>query len=387
MSHHQYCHQAAYTHMNPRPHSRTTTFELPVGSDLLYIRSEGSWSGGDLTIKSSGRQDKSTVNVAVTIEYCNKRLLNLFRVCKMQSRRSSGETGVGIFTPVDLCRCASCLHSVRVKTVVIFPRGEHLSPLWIKKLETNVDNTDLAIDVDKKYLCFDYLKLCATNGQVSSIAPMFMTEGFIQTSNAGVCGSFMATRNLTVKTINGSIKGQYVSLSGSLDIETSNSPIEKATFVLENRDASKTSVLKLETCNAPIDADIYLEGDTRNPKYEITAQTSNRPLNLSIQTMPVDSTLILSGNTSNKSAYISLPAEYQGSFNVRTYNDRAEVVKSTRRDPRGAGRTRVWWSSSPRNSKTIVSGLSYWPDGRGDLDVPNGSVALSTSNAKATLEL
>ncbi|KAF5341856.1 hypothetical protein D9611_001113 [Ephemerocybe angulata] len=303
----------------------------------------------------------------------------------MESRRS-GERGVGIFTPVHLCRCVACLRSVRVKTVIIFPQGEHLSPLWIKELETDVDNTNLAIDVDKKYLCFDHLKLCATNGDVYSIAPMCMTEGFVKTESGDISGTFIATRNLAIKTSNGSIKGRYIS-SGSLDISTTNGPIQEATFVLENKDASKANELRLETSNGPIDADIYLEGDTRNAKYEITAKTSSGALDMSVKAMPVDSTLIFSGKTSNDSAYLSLPAEYQGSFNVRTSNDRADLVKSTRRDPKGAGRTWVWWSSSPRNSKTIVSGLSYWPDGRGDLDVPNGSVTLSTSNAKATLEL
>ncbi|KAF6746865.1 hypothetical protein DFP72DRAFT_615698 [Ephemerocybe angulata] len=367
-----------------RPHSRSSVFDIPVASDSLYFRSEGPWSSGDLTVISSADQDRSTLSILVVIEYYDESALNLFRVCAMSRR--SGEMGVGVFTPADLCRCAGCLRSVRVKTTIILPRGEHLSPLWIKELETDVDNTDIAVDVDKEYLCFDSLKLCATNGDVSSTAPMCMTEGFVETESGDISGTFIATKNLAIKTSNGSVEGRYIS-SGSLDISTTNGPIQEATFVLENKDASKANELRLETSDGPIEADIYLEGDTGNPMYEITARTSNGALDMSIKAMPLDSTLIFSGKSSNDSAYLSLPAAYEGSFNVKTSSDRVKLVKRTRTDPKGAGRTRVWRNSSPGFRETNVSGSAYWSEGREESEIANGSVTLLTSNAKATLEI
>ncbi|KAF6746862.1 hypothetical protein DFP72DRAFT_822407 [Ephemerocybe angulata] len=362
--HNRHHHHDQTASRDPRPRAQTTTFDLPA-SGPLYFLSEGSLSGGDLAITTSADQDENTVGVTVTV-YCDESLLNLFRVCT--TSRRSGESGVGIFTPVDLCCCAACTISpVRVKTVITLPQGKRGSPLWIEKLETNMQNTSIAIDADQQYVSFGYLKLRTVNGAISS--------------------TVSATRSLTIETTNGSIEGQYRS-SGILGIATTNRPIGQAAFVLENKDASKKSVLNLETSNAPIDADIYLEGDTRNPKYEITAQTSNRPLNLSIQTMPVDSTLILSGNTSNKSASVSLPAEYQGSFDLVTSRERVDLVKSTRTDPKGAGRTRVWRISSLGFKGTNASGSTYWSKGSDESKIANyGSVTLLTSNARATLEL
>ncbi|KAF6746863.1 hypothetical protein DFP72DRAFT_921378 [Ephemerocybe angulata] len=266
---------------DPRPRAQTTTFDLPA-SGPLYFLSEGSLSGGDLAIATSADQDENTVGVTVTV-YCDESLLNLFRVCT--TSRRSGESGVGIFTPVDLSCCAACTISpVRVKTVITLPQGKRGSPLWIEKLEINMQNTSIAIDADQLYVSFGYLKLRTVNGAISSTAQLTMTEGFVDTTNGKVSGTWIATRSLTIESTNGSIEGQYRS-SSILGIATTNRPIGQAAFVLENKDASKANVLKLKTSNAPIDADIYLEGDTRNPKYEVSVQTSNRPLNVAIQTI------------------------------------------------------------------------------------------------------
>ncbi|KAF5341858.1 hypothetical protein D9611_001111 [Ephemerocybe angulata] len=373
--HNRHHHHDQTASRDPRPRAQTTTFDLPA-SGPLYFLSEGSLSGGDLAITTSADQDENTVGVTVTV-YCDESLLNLFRVCT--TSRRSGESGVGIFLINDDARHPWIYAAARL--------GKRGSPLWIEKLETNMQNTSIAIDADRQYVSFGYLKLRTVNGAISSTSQLTMIEGSVDTTNGKVSGTWIATRSLTIETTNGSIEGQYRS-SGILGIATTNRPIEQAAFILENKDASKKSVLNLETSNAPIDADIYLEGDIRNPKYEITAQASNRPLNLSIQTMPVDSTLILSGNTSNKSAYVSLPAEFQGSFDLGTSRERVDLVKSTRTDPKGAGRTRVWRISSLGFGGTNVSGSTYWSKGSDESKIANyGSVTLFTSNAKATLEL
>ncbi|KIM36769.1 hypothetical protein M413DRAFT_13744 [Hebeloma cylindrosporum] len=343
----------------------SSSFDLSLSSENLFVLSRGHWSGGVLNVETSPDQAQDTATVHVEVKYYRERIRDLAKVCYVT--REEGEAGVGIFTPTwnHGGRRRHRDHHMVFETTVVLPEVEAGSePLQIKKFETDVPNTVHHIGDLNQKIAFDSLSLRGTNGPID-VESLLATSGSIQTTNGPIKGIFNTTK--------------------SLIIETSNSPVGVDVGLNSDKDGSEPTLI-VRTSNSPLKALVSLTSASDvGGAFNVTATTSNGPLGVGFPASPVDSKLILSAKTSNSPLAVSLNPAYEGSFNLRTsswFKAEANVDKEVV-DPSGKDRKRnVVIKDVGRGS---LSGSVNW-EGEEGREI-EGSVDLSTSNFHVRVEL
>ncbi|KAF6747333.1 hypothetical protein DFP72DRAFT_919955 [Ephemerocybe angulata] len=351
------------------PAASTTSFELPLSADSLYLLSRGAYSGGSVDVVTSANQKQGSVTVVVTVKYFHEEMRDAVMVCRVERRK--GDSGVGIFTPSYMWRG----DAVYVETLIVLPEVDrNVSPLHIKNLETDVPNTLHRLHAKTDLITFDKLNIQGSNGLITAVS-LGATNARIVTSNAPISGVFNSTGNLSLETSNGAIQ---------------------VSVKLHNKEASTPNKLSIITSNGPLEANIDLTSssspkkgsrDVAQPQYDVETTTSNSRLQTNFWRFPTDAVLRFSGTTSNGLAKAQINAEYQGAFEVQTSNGGATLQHHTQQDPSGRGRKRAL--KVEREGKTYVQGAVEWVGGRdgGRGKVQMGSVELATSNGEAVLVL
>lgn len=143
--------------------------------------------------------------------------------------------------------------------------------------------------------------------------------------------------------------------------------------------------LPLTTSPRLIEADVALYSFSgMGGVFDIHSGTINSPLTLNIHTAPVDSRLDVVAITTLSDVRVSLPAAYEGAFELETSLARAAVEVDNRvSDPAGDGRRRKIVHRS--RSGNHAMGAVGWTPSR-----PNsqqGQVQLTTAIGKAYLKL
>lgn len=119
--------------------------------------------------------------------------------------------------------------------------------------------------------------------------------------------------------------------------------------------------------------------------YQISALTSNAPLQLSFPSQPASSLLSLDGRTSNAPACVSLHPAYEGSFRIHTspYMPLPTVgVDRSVPDPAGKGRQKNVVMTQAGNGR--VNGTVMWGNGNQGF---TGVVDVATSNGPISLNV
>lgn len=129
---------------------------------------------------------------------------------------------------------------------------------------------------------------------------------------------------------------------------------------------------------------VSLTDDSIGGTFDITASTSNGPVDIVYPSTPVNSTLKFDAHSSNSPVRTTLHTAYEGSYSVATsnWNKPAVHFNDNAEDPSGDGRKRTLETVSL--GKGNQNGHVYW--GSGDRKSV-GSMRLSTSNAGVQLNL
>ena len=180
-------------------------------------------------------------------------------------------------------------------------------------------------------------------------------------------------------------------------METSNSPVQIVVGLHNDEDGPLTldvrsnngSVLTIFSPVYSHLANRYVEtmlGLLSRPgsdsSFDISLKTSNSPLRVQMVASPIDSKLKLDASTTNGAATVLLDPGYEGSFHLRTSNNRPTVKRNYDvRDPKDQGRKRTVTYKTVGKRELI--GDIYW----GAQKSTNMSVNVRTSNAPVTLEV
>ncbi|KAK0459312.1 uncharacterized protein EV420DRAFT_1642284 [Desarmillaria tabescens] len=348
-------------------YSAHTSFDLPLKSETLFLLSQGSLSSGVVKVVTSPALT-DVVRVDVAIQYYKRRVLDYARVCLLA--RQEGENGVGVFTP-RWFNNPSYQDRPYFDITVTIPEPSSTSACNIKNFETDVQNfAQLFQDLENR-VHFSQISLRGSNGPIQAESLQF-DYGKIVTSNAPIQINSLDAIGADVRTTNSPIKGIFVA-SGSLVLKTSNAPI-RVDVDLGDMDTTK-STLELTTSNNIIEAGIKLF----SPSSDVSAHTSNGPLEIKVLQSPVDSKVKLDARTSNAFAEVWLPPTYEGAYSLSTSHMQPSLLVEEMSDPAGRGRRRTVRQNTVRRGETV--GEVYWDErnrGRGTASVrsSNGPVSL-----------
>ncbi|KAJ6451226.1 hypothetical protein C8R47DRAFT_1170281 [Mycena vitilis] len=368
------------------PYSAFANFELPLSAPGLFLLARGvpdaynGFATGNINyLQSTDTRDSITVNI--TALYRQPKYLNASKTCLLT--REDDEIGVGLFTnwQSDSTRRLAENPKLRFNVTVTFPATGDGSPLALTQFATDLPNLSQTFD-DLSNVRFEQLvltsQLAAIHGKALSAnnASIFTSSGPIK------IGSLVAS-DVSVVTSMGSIDGAYIA-SSSLTLETTNSPIT-ADVTLSSDAANKDdapTTMRMATSNGAITSKITLLSSSESGgAFNISANTVNSPLGVTVLAAPIDAIIALSSSNSQGQASVSLPTTYEGAFSAFTTNGNVDVFLADpqAKDPTGKGRDRrIDWGEKERLQKT---GRVGWSDeGRG-----RGTVQVAASSGPVTL--
>ncbi|OCH93512.1 hypothetical protein OBBRIDRAFT_749481 [Obba rivulosa] len=334
----------------------STSFELPLDSDLLYMISRGALSHGTVSISDGGEQGSDKMEVHVRVQYAHEDALEKTKVCLLKP--GENQNGVGIFSPPYM---VGRKWHTNVEIDVKLPRASGI-PIFVKKFETDMPLF--------KHNVFNMQETAVFN----SIS--------LRTSNMPIMVTSLAAGEAALETTNGIIEGTFKTET-SLKLQTSNAPIKAEVYML-NADNGNPTQLWMHTSNGRVDAISELISTSEsgtNGTFEIDARTSNSPLYISTRSAPIDHALDLTALTSNSPAAVSLHTTWEGSFDLRSSSLFTPNVDAHTAVPDPAGRNRKRGALVSGVQRGVVEGFTEWTRGEGR---KVGQAKVATSNSPLT---
>jgi len=233
--------------------------------------------------------------------------------------------------------------------------------------------------INVEVLALQYFRYAVAEHQQGVIA----NSVEIQTTNAGIRGSFNTSDDLTLITTN---------LPISVRVGAANGGFQKSTNVLIH--TTNAFVLRfnplfdlLSNPLSHIEADISLKSKSSSGtggSFGVHAHTTNGFIKIVYDDSPVDSVLNSDVQSTNAPVHVALHRAYEGAFSLRTSNSPASLDRLRHvEDPSGRGRKRVL-SNRSTNGHAVYGEVEWSPSSR---DGRAGSVDVSTTNAFAQLSL
>jgi len=349
-------------------YTSSESFTFPINASLHYLLARGSLFSGVVVVRGKEGADPNIIDVNVNVRYATHLALSRARVCKLE--RPEGGVGIGIFTPSNLGRWSNYEQDqLRFLVTVTLPTSRN-SLLDLNAFDTNLPNFRHKFEGLGDRVQFEHMSLQGTNGVIQADS-LYVSQGTIKTTNAGINGEFNTTDSLVLQTTNGVI-----------DVDVG----------ITNDDTHKASSLDLKSTNGRIASRVSLltTHDQRpQPKgghFTVRATTSNGRLEVGFPTSPVNSLLDFEGHTTNSAADLSLHAAYEGKFSLRTTSASAEIDNHGHPDdPSGQKRYRT--ITTTKNTKTAIDGKVFWgreEDHHGD---ETGRAVVQTTNGWTRLRL
>ncbi|KAG5650856.1 hypothetical protein H0H81_010736 [Sphagnurus paluster] len=334
------------------PYTSSARFQLPISSDKLFLLARGMASGA---VKVLDGGDGEDVKLGVVAHYRFKEALESFQVCTVT--RGERENGFGIFGPEWSRR-----NIVRFEVSVYLPKAIQGSVLDVKNFETDLPLFSHFISDLEHSVHFDAIHL--------------------QSSNLPIIVKSLNADKATIETRNSPIDGNF-NVTSSLKLLTANAHVN-VNVNLYNDEEKEITHLQIGTSNSDIKGTLTLQSAQRTRgKFQVTATTSNAPIDLHFSDAPVDSTLLLDAHTSNAPANVKLHETFEGAFTASSSLKRPTVFwQGHTADPAGKGRER---KVSIDVRGTTVSGSVRW-EGENNKEVL-GDVRVGTSLAPLTLRL
>lgn len=121
--------------------------------------------------------------------------------------------------------------------------------------------------------------------------------------------------------------------------------------------------------------------------FTVGGATTNGRMSLDVLSLPIDATLHLYANTTNKAAAVSVPSTFEGYFDVKTTNEKATVFTPSETDPSGRERARYYDGNGSTSHRW---GSVEWREEHISpipATIAKGSITMRTKNGPATLFL
>ncbi|KAF7798870.1 hypothetical protein EIP86_010098 [Pleurotus ostreatoroseus] len=348
------CTEHAMDWTHERGHA-TTSFDLPLDSDALYVFARGSQVAGTIVVTQDEREhDPHKVHFDVAAVHSTPAFLEHISVCAMERRR--GERGIGIFTPYNAPNNRH-MPTLDFEITVRLPKLGDRDRLELNKFETRLPMFTHQLAELGERVHFQTLDLQSQYSSISSLS-VNATKLAIRTSNAPIRGVYQASQSLLLSTTNGVIDA-HVTLQAEDDI----APAEAS----------------LETSNAPILSHFTLASagaEGEGGMFKIRTITTNERLSVDVDRAPLSSKLDLVAQTSNSPARVRLDTTFEGTFVASTSNAAAKVDWS-RADPAGLNRDRrVTSYAYPGHVQGTVA-WDYEHMGRVEVRTTNAPVVLN----------
>ncbi|KZT03914.1 uncharacterized protein LAESUDRAFT_728604 [Laetiporus sulphureus 93-53] len=342
----------------------TTSFELPLSLDALYLFSRGTLSRGTVHfVQDSQWPPRDSARVEVSLLHSTTADLEVASVCLME--REEGQRGIALLTPMKWRTSPSA--RFRFEVTVLMPATSTEYPLNVSAFETDLPMFSHYVDELPSELLFRTLSLRSKDARIH-----------VQSVHA---------ERAELRTTNGAIEGEFHT-SDTLTLTTSNAHIRADVYLYHDDLNESSTKVNMHTSNAAIISSVNLISTSPSHpsiggSFEVSSETSNGPLSLTFPFSASSSRLDAIARTSNAHISATVNPAYEGSFEVRTSNAKPAVFYDGRvEDPSGRGRRRYMTESQV--GKTMVGEVSW---GRPESGVHVGSVSLRTSNAPAVLSL
>ncbi|KAJ7188878.1 hypothetical protein C8R46DRAFT_980231 [Mycena filopes] len=275
------------------PFSSQASFEFQDPTALMFLLSQGAFSGGRLDVLPS--DSLALPRAELTVRYHLLDVRDRANVCFME-RKHAGGTGIGIFTPPAFDTQTS-QDGLDFTITLFLPTRSRQSGLSLPRysLETDLPSFSHSLDYLRDHLEFNTLVL--------------------RSQNKPIVAKSLFARNATIQTSNGYISGAFEA-SSSLSLITTNAAID-ATVKLHSQNIFTTTELILQTRNGQLDSDISLitsAATGQGGKFSVKAETANAPLVMTFPTSPTRSILNLDAQTSNSPASVWLNHAFEGDF-------------------------------------------------------------------------
>ncbi|TBU46636.1 hypothetical protein BD309DRAFT_1078468 [Dichomitus squalens] len=334
-----------------------TTLTLPVSAEELSFIAEGANAYGTFDVSQDAHTDSENAVVDIEVEYRVSDALDDATVCRTHA--GQGKWGLGIFTPRW-----SHPHNERQLRFFVHVHLPSSDKLNIKRFFTD-------LPIFRHHLA----ELADT---------VHFEEVSLRSSNSPIDVDSLAADRVRATTSNTAIRGKF-NTSTTLELQTLNAPIVAEATLVNGRGEQPTRLI-LKTSNAHIDSSVHLQSSTSSAtggKYDVSARTSNGPIDVSIIDAPVGHTLTLDAHTSNVGAHVALPKTFEGSFDLQSSRWFRPTVEWDQdvEDPAGKRRTRHVELHTINGGS--VRGNAWWEEGRKN----EGTVTVATSNAAVRLEL
>ncbi|OCH89402.1 hypothetical protein OBBRIDRAFT_732671 [Obba rivulosa] len=346
-------------------HSASTSFQLPLDSDLLYFIGTGAESQleGSVDISNSPDIDAHHVKVEISAFYDMVDILEWTRVCLLQ--RSEKKHGVGIFTAVPWPHKPKGYQAFFEVKIRLPPRGN--SPLRINHMET-----------DLPYFSHDV-------GDIGDT--VFFNTVSIASKSAPIFVHSLSAERASISTYDAWVVGSFES-SSSLKIEGHGSTIT-ANVTLLNDDSGVPTELYLQDGSESIEARINLTStsDTRTGgSFKVDARTSgSKPINITFPYAPIDSKIHVDARTWGAPVEVRAHETFEGTWSTRSSPDADLVTDMITMRPDPSGRERVRNGLDWGVTAGVREGNIYW--GHPDDSKKYGEIRLQTFNAPAQLFL
>ncbi|EMD37881.1 hypothetical protein CERSUDRAFT_114518 [Gelatoporia subvermispora B] len=317
-------------------------YNLTVHKDLS-IHSNTSYSatgaampnvGGSFFLDVNPDPTVSDAQVAVSMYYSDIDVRSSTSVCHMND---SSSNGLYIFVPQNL----SVLDSLSFNVTLLLP--QNASSLYVDQLSTILPHFDQQIASIASQVSFGTLLLGGANSTITADS--------------------LRAESLTVQSAFGEIKGTF-NVTTSLVLDTINAPITADIYLDNDGSCTDPVQLQLSTGNSPLIANITLSLKTSpsstyksgQPDFVTHAQTFSAPLAISVQHAPLSQNTVhhMWAETSLAPAVVNVDHRYAGTFEVLTKFAEASVL------PGGANAT-AEIAEAAVVSKVIATNLDLLP--------------------------
>jgi len=180
---------------------------------------------------------------------------------------------------------------------------------------------------------FKTIAIVSADGELE-ISNLKATKANLATAHKPIFGTFTITERLSLITSNASIDANVTLINDATQ--------DRPTFLeLVTKHAPITAVANLVSVSPSGLSDIWDESE-KNGSFRITAISSYAPVDVTVASQPVESTLTLNAVTTHGDVSVVVPPAYEGRFTLVTNpgGQSSVVEKDDTPDPEGKGRKR-----------------------------------------------
>ncbi|KAJ2932545.1 hypothetical protein H1R20_g4573, partial [Candolleomyces eurysporus] len=305
--------------------------EFYVDLDAPMFVSYGPLAVGEIEVTQANHTgDANKAKVTVSVAFEDYKFLEYVEVCEVRSKdpNKEPESGVGIISVPWLPRQKGRFHVLVELPVVDEASSKRRIRSFRTRMPSFVHTFRNLADV-----YFQWLKVATTDSPINAEF-VEATSVIINTSNAPIHGTY-------------NVDGDVSLITSSANIDVNLNLRDSAEV---NRGVLIISSAWLSTSNGPIRATSNLTTGTREDyggKFNIVAETSRADIDLDFNKTPVEHELNLMASTSLGRAQVTVPPEYEGSWNMEALFPFREVLdtrgEKVPEDPTGRNRSRVVW--------------------------------------------